>query len=337
MSISIDESIRILKAEIIAQDLQLPPRRIAPLQEALACLKLRFKSRKNILAILGMAEGVIRYQQQHGVHSDPDCLDFLKEAMAHVVNVYEEGKFDPVGEEALGKRMYKRFAGLRQTMAARREGDEQPPAQPVATAVATPTAKTAAAPAANPGPANPRPNPAPAAVSPKPWDYAPAASDRCLTIMVGNSPLALPAGAVALVETLKPRQRGIYIASNQIPIKDFARFLKRLAGRFKGPLAATPSRLLKKLHLPLVIPKGGGLPLLPDEQAEHLVVLSHGQWHGVIFGTVTCAEGRTISHWQAAANGDIGGQATLDDENTYPLLNPRSLLEREGFLIATEG
>jgi len=334
MSISIDESIRILKAEIIAQDLQLPARRVAPLQEAIACLKLRFKSRKNILAILGMADGVIRYIQQHQVHTDPDCLDFLKEALAHVVNVYEEGKFIPEREEELGKRMYKKFASLRRVMADRRQGRE--PARAPATAkAATPTPGPNAAPAAPPR--RSAAGAAPAATNNGTREYAPAANDRCLTLLMGNKyTLALPAGAVALVETLEPRRRGIYIASHQIPIKDFGRFLQRLAGRFKGPLAAIPSRHLKKLNLPLVMPRGGGLPQLPDEQAKHLVVLSYDQRHGVIFGTIT-AQDRAISHWQAAADGDIGGQVTLDDENSYPLLNHRSLLEREGFLIATEG
>ncbi|MFH7321094.1 hypothetical protein ACHHRT_10860 [Desulfurivibrio sp. D14AmB] len=332
MSISIDESIRLLKAEIIAQDLQLPARRIEPLQEAVSCLKLRFKSRKNILAILGMADGVIRYIQRHQVHADLDCLDFLKEALAHVVNVYEEGKFVPEREEELGKRMYKKFANLRRIMADRREGKEPAKAPAAAkTEAPAPAPQAVAAP-----PRRGVAEKAPAATNNGAREYAPTANDHCLTILLGKNPLALPASAVALVEPLEPRRRGIYIASHQIPIKDFGRFLQRLAGRFKGPLAAIPSRHLKKLHLPLVMPKGGGLPLLPDEQAQHLVVLSHDQWHGVIFGTVT-AEEQAIGHWQAAANGDISGQVTLDDEKAYPLLNPRSLLEREGFLIATEG
>ena len=113
MAISIDDSIRLFKSEIIAQDHRLPQRRSEPLLEACSCLKQRFKSRKNILAILGMAEGVILYMRKRQSTADPACLDFLKEALAHVVNIYEEGKFVPEQEDELGKRMYKRFTDLK--------------------------------------------------------------------------------------------------------------------------------------------------------------------------------------------------------------------------------
>ena len=175
-----------------------------------------------------------------------------------------------------------------------------------------------------------------AATRAKPRDYAPGIGDLCRIITVGNLTLAVTEEVIALQEPLKPRPRSIYIASSQIPLKDFSRLLRPLAGRFQGALAEIPGRRLKKLHLPLMIPKGGGLALLPDEKAQDMLIISQGQWHGAIIGTITSPDQRTIEGWQAAANGDISGLVTLDDQNSYPLLNPRSLLEREGFLVTTE-
>lgn len=348
MTISIDQSIGILKAEILARDQQLPPQRIPPLQDAFACLKLRFKSRKNILAILGMAEGVLQYQLKRDAHADPECLDFLKEAMAQVVNIYEEGRFDPQQEEELGQRMYRRFTTLREhlkslrnpsagTSPASPKAGEAAPGEQLPQSPPPPLEKPEAESTPRRSPPSAAPSgPSRAAGGSKPREYTPGIGGLCRTITVGNLTLAVAEEEIALHERLKPRARGIYIASSQIPLKDFSRLLRPLAGRFQGALAAIPGRRLKKLHLPLMIPKGGGLALLPDEKAQDLLVISHGQWHGAVIGTITNPDRRTIERWQAAANGDISGLVTLDDENSYPLLNPRSLLEREGFLIATE-
>lgn len=380
MALSIDESIRIFKAEIIAQDQQLPQRRAEPLLDACACLKLRFNSRKNTLAILGMAEGVTRYMLKRQATADPDCLDFLKEALAHVVNMYEDAKFNPEREEELGQRMYRRFTNLKATLKSRRS-----PTGPTAHPTAKPPGSAAAAeefaavaqprlssdqdqtnasepaessapnqtsppPPAAPGttssqhgplepaakPATPEPVSEPAlrprttaAVHPR--NYTPQQGEEMLLVRIGNFPLLVARSAIALQEKLKPRARSAYLASSQVALRDFSPLLGRLAGRFQGGLSQIPGSRLKKMHLPLVIPKGGGLPLLPDDQAQHLLVLSHGQWHGIIFGTLEDSLLLPLEHFQAAANGDIAGLGTTGDAS-YPLLNPRSLLEREGFL-----
>ena len=112
--LSIDESIQKLKTEIISQDWRLPQRRIEPLEAAFACLKQHFRNKKNALAILTMADNVLKYIKKHGNASEPSFIDFLKEAMAHVVTIFEDHELDPEQERQLFQRVYEQFSRLRQ-------------------------------------------------------------------------------------------------------------------------------------------------------------------------------------------------------------------------------
>jgi hypothetical protein len=111
--LSLEESIQKLKAEILSPVWDLPQKKIEPLEAAFSCLKTRFKTRKNALAILTMADSVLQYAKKQKNTLPTDFIDFLKEAMAHIVNIYEEGKFDPEHEEQLFKRVYSRFTALK--------------------------------------------------------------------------------------------------------------------------------------------------------------------------------------------------------------------------------
>lgn len=337
MTISIDESIRLFKTEIIAQDQRLPPRRSEPLLAACACLKQRFSSRKNILAILGMTEGVILYMGKRQAAADPDCLDFLKEALAHVVNIYEEGKFVPEREEELGRRMHKRFTALKVHLKEQRQTQKAGPP------VAAPRPPQPPQPQA-PRPQPPRPQATPGQ-TPSPQtviaggrtrEYAPRVGEHFHLVAIGDFPLLIGTAAIALISPLKPRDRKTRLTATEIPLKDFRRLFTSLPRCFAGPLAQIPAGRLKKLKLPLILPQGGGLPLLPAEDADHLLVISHGQWHGVLPVHLETGAVLTLQRFQAAANGDIAGLATMDDDSSYPLLNPRTFLQREGFLTVPD-
>ena len=114
MILSIDESIQRLKAEIIAQDWSLSQKRITLLEASFACLKQRFKSRKAAFAILTMAGSVLDYIKRRGENTPIVTIDFLKEAMAHIVNLYEDGNFNPEQEEKIFRGLYSRFSALKQ-------------------------------------------------------------------------------------------------------------------------------------------------------------------------------------------------------------------------------
>lgn len=325
MTLSIDESLQKLKTEILAQDWRLPPKRIEPLEQAFACLKQRFKSRKHVHAILTMADSVLLYVKRQETDAPPPCIDFLKEAMAHVVSIYEDGKFDPEREEALFKRVYSQFSLLKQLVQVEKKGgslvDEAVLAQPLAPPTPEPVTASAA-PAARP------------ARAPKGYTPPPGTTFRVITI--GELTLGIEEETLALISTLAPKKRQAYTKTSHIPLKDFSPFLGSLARQFHGPLAAIASGKLKKLELPLMTPQGFGLPAIPDDKAQFLLVISCGQWHGVIFASGVEEELRLLNTFTGARNGDIAGTGFMDDESLLPLLNPAPLVEREGFLAAVD-
>ncbi len=116
--LSIDESIKRLKVEIIAQDWGLSSKRIELLEAAFSCLKQRFKNRKAAHAILIMAGSVLEYVKRKGESNPAESIDFLKEAMAHIVNLYESDEFDLEKDEKLFKGLYFRFNSLKQKIKA---------------------------------------------------------------------------------------------------------------------------------------------------------------------------------------------------------------------------
>lgn len=126
IQLSIDESIKRLKVEIIAQDWGLSEKRIDLLEAAFACLKQRFKSRKAAHSILIMAGSVLEYVKRKGENTPSESIDFLKEAMAHVVNLYESDEFDPEKDEKLFKGLYYRFNSLKEKIKAERAKTGQP-------------------------------------------------------------------------------------------------------------------------------------------------------------------------------------------------------------------
>lgn len=126
IQLSIDESVKRLKAEIIAQDWGLSEKRIELLDAAFSCLKQRFKNRKAAHAILIMAGSVLDYVKRKGENTPSDSIDFLKESMAHVVNLYEADEFEPEKEEQLFKGLYYRFNSLKEKIkSAKRQGPDQ--------------------------------------------------------------------------------------------------------------------------------------------------------------------------------------------------------------------
>lgn len=107
---SINAAIQQLRAEIIAPVWQLSPQRIIRLRTALASLASFFTNRPHALALLKMATSVVDHSEHHENHCN--TVDFLKEAMAHIVSLYEDDEYDPDREKETASRAYKRFLRL---------------------------------------------------------------------------------------------------------------------------------------------------------------------------------------------------------------------------------
>ncbi|MFA7348407.1 MAG: hypothetical protein WCZ86_11660 [Desulfurivibrionaceae bacterium] len=340
MILSLDESIQKLKTEILSQDWSLSPKKIEPLQAAFTCLKNRFSTRKNALAILTMADSILLYAQKRQEQVPPEFIDFLKETMAHVVNMYEDTKLDPDRDAEVFKRVYGKFAKLKEKVAAEKDGTPAPQS-PGSTADLEPSwtepvsLDDAAPPKAvhPPLPRVPKKS-APKAAEAKPLPIQPGAMIRAITI--GKLPLAIAEEHIALVKPLSPKRRKKYIKSSQIPLKDLGGWFGRLSGRMKGPLALIKNGKLKKMLLPLMVPRGMTLADIPDEEATTLVVVSNGNWHGVIFCRALEPQATPLLSLDRAKNGDIAGPARLEEDKELHLLNIGRLLEREGFLFMPE-
>lgn len=344
MILSLDESIQKLKTEILSQDWSLSPRKIEPLLAAFTCLKNRFSTRKNALAILTMAESVLLYAQKRQEQVPPEFIDFLKETMAHVVNMYEDGKFDPDRDAEVFKRVYGKFAKLKEKVAAEKGRTPGTAGQPAGAAADLESfeegaglddvppdraqVKTVRSPAALvPGQA------AAKARAAKPLPSQPGAMLRPITI--GKLPLAIAEEHLALIKPLSPKKRKKYLRNSQIPLKDLGGWFGRLSGQMKGPLSLLKNSKLKKLLLPLMVPRGMGLADIPDEEATVLVVVSSGHWHGVLLCR-RAGEPAPLLSLAPTKNGDLVGPARLEDDQELQLLDISQLLEREGFLFMPE-
>jgi|GEM_PF-141178 len=129
--ISLAESIQRFKTEVISQDWSLSPKKILPLQAAVAGMKAHFSGRRNLIAMLNMAASVLEYARKRREPVAPEFVDFLKETMAHVVNVHEEETIDQEAEAELCKRVYGKFSRLREKVNAEKAPAPAPePASP---------------------------------------------------------------------------------------------------------------------------------------------------------------------------------------------------------------
>ncbi|MCB2183669.1 MAG: hypothetical protein KQH63_16670 [Desulfobulbaceae bacterium] len=412
VQLSIDESIKRLKAEIIAQDWGLSEKRIELLDAAFSCLKQRFKNRKAAHAILIMAGSVLEYVKRKGENTPSDSIDFLKEAMAHVVNLYETDEFDLEKDEKLFKGLYFRFNTLKEKIKAEKERGGR-------------SAEEAAAPlhiqkdareqeidrdtlvpesieelrkkvsalrqadldlekgeverlvhdlqasleraeyvgetirqllkellAANKArgqeetadnelyedegeedeeiPDFSRVVETPRAVEENPIKNCPATELR--KIVLGGVSVYLQESAIAMIREVSKQKLKAYLKTSNVPLKDFAGLFQGLAKQFSGSLANIPDKKLKKLSLPLMIPSGFNLPDIPDENGCSLVVVTNGQWNGVLACSEVENEPVAMVKFKKAKNGDIVGIGFDMAGMEFPLLNAVSVLRREGFL-----
>lgn len=124
--LSIEESVLRLKTEILSVDWRISEKRADMLEMAFSCLKKRFKNRKSVFAIIVMASNVLAYIRQKGESRVPATVDFLKEAMAHIVTFYEDPRLDPENDKKIFKSIHRRFAQLKEKIQNEHQQDKKP-------------------------------------------------------------------------------------------------------------------------------------------------------------------------------------------------------------------
>ena len=72
-----------------------------------------------------MASKVLDYIRQKGESRVPATVDFLKEAMAHIVTFYEDPQFDPANDKKIFKSVYRRFTLLKEKILSEHQQDKK--------------------------------------------------------------------------------------------------------------------------------------------------------------------------------------------------------------------
>lgn len=107
------EAVQRLKIEVFTPDWCLSRRRIALLYEVFEVLGPEHQRRKGITYILKMARGTLDYISRHEQDFYPPALDFLKEALAHLLKASEDTSFNAAEEARIFTGVYERFMALK--------------------------------------------------------------------------------------------------------------------------------------------------------------------------------------------------------------------------------
>lgn len=376
MTLPVEEAIVRLKAEVIAQDWRLSPKRVEQLEAAFSSLRDCFQGRKPLHAMLVMATNVLEYIKTHG-NSPPDTIDFLKEAMAHLVNLYEELADDPAHEERTFQALFARFTILKEKIQQRSTGtqtamgarpvvsaplpesipktqDQQPPAEaitvdrllkafkrdlgkvgPMGSALnelLDAWLRTPAVTAVLQGEPDMGTAAEPRARLPE-EQYTPCPPTPVRIITIRGLAVALQSNVIALIRPVTRARSQSYLQDATVPLKDFSRFMQRLSRQFNSSLSLVKERTLMGLSLPIMTAEGLEFHERVPSEFTTLVIISNGNWHGALACEEIQTEEQTMVKFAKQANGDLVGTAWLEDGDRIPLLDPLSMLQREGILL----
>lgn len=375
MTLSIEDSILRLKAEIIAQDWRLSPKRAEQLESAFRALLDHFKDRKATHAMLVMAANVLEYIKNRGT-SPPETIDFLKEAMAHIVSLHEDLADDQAKEEEIFQTLFARFTALKEKIqqksagklgpgvSARAESGQAPRDSDFSPRDISPEDETifllqlidefksslsragqggqalnrllaawidspavAAILRSDPGPERAVPRRA------EQQGATPCPPTKVRTLTISGLTVAIQSSVIAMIRPVSPAKATAYLQNATVPIKDFARFFGKLSGLFSGSLALVKEQILRELNLPILIPQGHEFPEAPPPEFKTLMVISNGNWHGVLACDDIRNSDQTMTQFAKRHNGDLAGVAYLEDGGQIPLLDPLPMLRREGILL----
>lgn len=164
----------------------------------------------------------------------------------------------------------------------------------------------------------------------------PCGAAGCRELVINGKAVAVAERSVALVREVPRRRRKQVIKESRVFLKDLFPPLVNLASRFRGPLSGLRSGVLRGLHLPVMIPAGGGMAEYADELATFAVVIYDGWWNGILLCSSVSGGPVPLSGFSRAPSGDFAGTAARGDGRGGCLvLDVERLLRREGFLVST--
>lgn len=370
MNLPVEEAIRQLKAEIIAQDWRISPKRAEMIGNSISCLQQHFVDRKETRAMLAMAQSVLDYIRNNGA-KPPETIDFLKEAMAHVVEQYESLQYDKKDEEKVFKALFHHFSHLKERI--KEVGKPLPSPTPIKNI--TPkknsetkellnelvvslkkagdqgstitdllnkliarkafTELTAALSAANLQKFEKKqplrqPDKKMAQTTLSLHNCPPT---ECRQIIIAQKKLALLTQSIAAHKYIKKSKLATYLKKAQVPLTFFSKTFFGLSDQFKGPLAQISSRKLKKISLPIIFPQWIDMPDLLESNVNQLLVVTNGNWHGIIACSLVDQPLGNMVKFIKEPNGDIIGTGLIEDNTKISLLDSSAIIQREGFLL----
>jgi hypothetical protein len=88
-----------------------------------------------------------------------------------------------------------------------------------------------------------------------------------------------------------------------------------------------------ELALPIMTAEGQEFHEVAPASFTTLMIVSNGNWHGALACDEIQAAEQSMIKFAKQPNGDLVGTAWLEDGGRIPLLDPLSMLRREGILL----
>lgn len=155
-------------------------------------------------------------------------------------------------------------------------------------------------------------------------------------LVLQDSSIYIQEKTIAMVREIPASRCQAYLQQSCVPLSDFKRPFRSLSRIFQGPLASLSNRSLKKIIIPLVIPRGKDLPETPDLNGNKLVILSNDHWHGAIICSAVGDKPVIMNKFKKDKNGDMVGSGFSETGQLLPVVNIIPVLKREGFLTMVE-
>jgi len=149
----------------------------------------------------------------------------------------------------------------------------------------------------------------------------------------GDRMLAVAEESISLTSAISEKKRESYLRKGSLSLKDFGGFFVDLRSKLKGPLAQLGKGVLTEIVLPVMFSRAIGLPEVPDNQADFVILLHDQNWHGAVLCGAVEEEPLQVAFFKAERDGDLLGKCRSTSGEEVLILDTSAMLRREGFLL----